>query len=634
MNTAQEDRNQILLGNQTLPRGKGNRRISSLFSRSATIVMALLWGVTSLAASQLSTRQKRWQGREIFVQHCAVCHHENSGTRAPLPSALRQMSSEQVLQSLQKGVMKAQGTQLTADERKVVADFLAGRHKSTPKITTGFCANPPSLLTGKSNWNGWGNGSVNARFQSSIVGGLERDQVRKLKVKWAFGFPDGSTAQPTIFNGRVLVGSNSGNVFSLNEKSGCIEWVFRASSGIRAAISVSDNGKDVYVGDTESNVYAINISTGAQVWKKHVGVHPLARITGAPLLSKGRLYVPISSGEEGAATNPYYACCTFRGGVVALDATNGTQLWHAYSIQTSSKQTGKNALGIPTWGPSGAAVWSAPTADAKRHAIYVGTGNNYSDPADGSSDAILAFDMNTGRRIWSRQLTSDDRWTVACLRSTPLDRTNCPAHEGDDADFGSSPILVMLPHGRSLVVAGQKSGMVYALDPDHGGKVVWKVRIAKGGAEGGVEWGGAAEGSLAFFPVSDWVQSVPSAGGGLVALNASTGTAVWRAGLLDGDCGSRRGCSAAQIAPITVIPGVVFSGSMDGHLRAYDVRNGRVIWDVNTARDFKTVDGFQAHGGSLNKSGPTVAGGMLYVQSGSYVGMPGNVLLAFSVDGK
>jgi len=130
------------------------------------------------------------------------------------------------------------------------------------------------------------------------------------------------------------------------------------------------------------------------------------------------------------------------------------------------------------------------------------------------------------------------------------------------------------------------------------------------------------------------VQSDPNAGGGLAAFNAATGASLWHAGPVDGDCRSRQGCSAAQIAPISAIPGVVFSGSMDGHLRAYDLRNGRVIWDFDTARSFKTVDAIPAHGGSLNQNGPVVAGGMLYVQSGSFVGMPGNILLALSADGK
>lgn len=634
MSPAQEEQNRIAAAIHIFADRNDDRKMPGFSARHAIAVMMILWCATGLTAAQRSTRQSGFRGREIFVQKCAVCHHMGSGTRAPLPSALRQMPAERIIQALQTGVMKAQGSQLKPGEQQAVADFLAGRHKAAARITTGYCTETSSSLAGATNWNGWGNGPENTRSQSLRAGDLGRGQIKELMVKWAFGFPEGSTAQPAVYDGHVLVGSNGGRVFSLNARTGCIEWVFRASSGIRAAISVSPKRKLAYVVDTETDVYAIKVASGTLVWKSHVGVHPLARITGAPLLSNGRLFVPISSGEEGAATNPYYACCTFRGGVVALDAASGKQIWHAYSITTSPKRTGKNALGVPTWGPSGAAVWSAPTADVKRHAIYVGTGNNYSDPADRSSDAILAIDMNTGRRLWSKQLTPEDSWTVACLRSTSLDRTNCPPHAGDDADFGSSPILVSLPHGRNLIVAGQKSGIVYALDPDHDGKVVWKARIGKGGPEGGVEWGGAADGRRAFFPVSDWVRSKASAGGGLAALNAATGATLWRAGPVDGDCGSRPGCGAAQIAPITVISGVVFSGSMDGHLRAYDMRNGRVIWDFNTARDFKTVDGVQAHGGSLNKSGPTVAGGMVYVESGNFVGMPGNVLLALSVRGK
>lgn len=192
----------------------------------------------------------------------------------------------------------------------------------------------------------------------------------------------------------------------------------------------------------------------------------------------------------------------------------------------------------------------------------------------------------------------------------------------------------MLPGGKTLILAAQKSGVVYALEPDQKGKIVWKVRVAEGGPEGGVEWGGAALAGRAFFPVSDWRQAVPSAGGGLIALRTATGARIWHAPAIPPDCERMPGCSAAQIAAATLIAGVIFSGSVDGHLRAYDARSGHVIWDFDTARDFKTTDGVEAHGGSLDESGPTVAGGMLYVESGSSVGMPGNVLLAFSVDGR
>lgn len=599
--------------------------------RLTGVLLILLWCSAGWAA-QTQKKSARGIGRDVFVKNCAVCHHENSGTRAPLPSVLRQMSSQEILGALQTGVMKAQGSQLTPGEREAVAHFLSPRREAVQKIVTGFCsANSAPLSAGDAAWNGWGNSATNARFQTAKQAGLDRDGVKRLRLKWAFGFPGASTDQPTVSGGRVLIGGTDGSVYSLDVRTGCIHWTFKASSGIRAAISVSPDGREAYVADRGANVYAINTDSGALIWKTHADPHPLAGITGAPLLLDSRLYVPITSGEEGAAINPYYACCTFRGNVTALDAASGKQIWKAYAIPNAPEQTGKNALGIPTWGPSGAAIWSSPTADIRRRAIYAGTGNNYSNPGGSHSDAVIAFDMDTGRMLWSRQVTPDDRWTIACLRS---DKTNCPPNPGDDYDFGTSPILVSVPDGRNLILAAQKSGVVYALDPDQEGKIIWKVRVADGGPEGGVEWGGAAGEGRAYYPISDWRQSVPNAGGGLIALRIGNGAEVWHTGAISPDCIKIPGCSAAQVAPATVIPGVIFSGSLDGHLRAYDARDGRVIWDFDTAKSFKTIDGFVAHGGSLNKSGPVVAGGMLYVQSGNFVGMPGNVLLAFSIDGQ
>ncbi|HEX5482547.1 MAG TPA: PQQ-binding-like beta-propeller repeat protein [Terriglobia bacterium] len=598
--------------------------------RSALRAAALMAVCFSVCWAAQNPRSERAIGRDTFINHCAVCHRENSGTRAPLPRILRQMSSQEILEALETGVMKAQGSGLTAQERKAVARFLGRRQRVLRRITTGFCG-VSSLRAGDAAWNGWGNSSTNARFQPASAADLDLNQVRKLKLKWVFGFPGASTVQPTVSEGRVLVAASDGSVYSLGAETGCIDWIFKAASGVRAAISVSADGQEAYVADSGANVYAVTMASGTLIWKTHIDPHPLARITGAPLLLKGRLYVPVTSGEEGAAVNPYYPCCTFRGGVVALDARSGKQIWKAYAIPTKPKVTGKNAVGVPTWGPSGAAVWSAPTADLRRRAIYVGTGNNYSDPAGKHSDAIVAFDMDTGKMLWSRQVTPDDRWTIACLRSN---KTNCPPNPGDDYDFGTSPILTQLPGGRSLVLAAQKSGMVYALDPDQAGKVIWKARVAKGGPEGGVEWGGAAGLGNAYFPVSDWKQSAPDAGGGLVALRIATGAQIWHAPPVSPGCEKKPGCSAAQVAPVTLIPGVVFSGSLDGHLRAYDARNGQIIWDFNTAQELKTTDGIEAHGGSLNKDGPVVADGMLYVESGNFVGMPGNALLAFSIDGK
>jgi polyvinyl alcohol dehydrogenase (cytochrome) len=281
-------------------------------------------------------------------------------------------------------------------------------------------------------------------------------------------------------------------------------------------------------------------------------------------------------------------------------------------------------------GPSGAGVWSSPTIDPKQHAVYVTTGDAYSDPVPRTSDAFLAFDMDTGKLLWSRQLTEGDAYNLGCPTGD-----NCPEAKGPDFDFGCSPNLVDLPNGKRALIAGQKSGMVHAVDPDQQGEILWQTRVGKGGPLGGVQWGNASDGQNVYAAVSDhFATKDPKEGGGMFALKIGTGEKVWST--QPPKCGDKPGCSSAQSAAVTVIPGVVFSGSLDGHLRAYSTTDGRIIWDVDTAMDYKVVNGVKAKGGALDGPGPVVVGGILYVNSGYGIfgEMPGNVLLAFSLDGK
>jgi polyvinyl alcohol dehydrogenase (cytochrome) len=348
---------------------------------------------------------------------------------------------------------------------------------------------------------------------------------------------------------------------------------------------------------------------------------------------------------------PTAECCTFRGSVVALDAATGKQIWKTYTVAEVPKPTTKTKSGIQRWGPSGAGVWSTPTIDEKRDAIYVATGDNYSDPPTATSDAVLALERATGKLLWSRQMTAGDAYTVDCDRTV---KTNCPDSNGPDVDFGQPPILVSLPNGKRALVIGQKSGVAHAIDPDRQGEVLWHRRLGKGGALGGIQWGSAADSDRMYVALSDIVfhavanpnapdgvtmELDPAKGGGLFALRLQTGEQVWNA--VPPGCGASAGgtrpkCSPAQSGAVTAIPGVVFSGSVDGHLRAYRSDTGEVIWDFDTAREYDAVNGGKARGGSLDGGGPAVAGGMVYVNSGygNYGGMPGNVLLAFSVDGK
>jgi polyvinyl alcohol dehydrogenase (cytochrome) len=595
------------------------------------IIFAAL--ILSLATGAQAA-SKNPDGAAIFEEKCLVCHRSVQQTRAPSQEVLGQLSRDYIVRSLETGMMKSVGRSLTKKERIAVAEFLSTTKPVEQKPHAGYCTGLPPPALHDPGWTSWGVDPGNSRSVPQAIAGLERADVLRLKLKWAFAFPGAyaTYGQPTVFGGRIYVGSEDGTVYSLDAKTGCVYWTFKAPFTVKTAVSPGFGGKILYFGDVGGNVYAVSSMAGKIVWKTHVDSHPAARITGSPVFYSGRLYVPVSSGEEGSAIDSKYACCTFRGSLVALDAATGKQIWKSYTIPEAAQPTGRqNAAGVPLWGPSGAAVWSAPTVDAKKRRIYVATGNSYSDPPSSYTDAVIAFRMRDGKMLWHHQLTPNDRWNIACVAPG---KVNCPTDPGNDFDFGSPPILRKLPDGKRALIAGQKSGVVYALSPDHDGKILWESRIGKGGPLGGIQWGGAAEGKAVYFPLSDWDPNNPKAGGGLFALQAATGERVWYAAAPAPACANQVGCSAAQSAPPTLIPGVVFSGSEDGHVRAYDSTDGKVLWDFNTLRTFQAVNGIMARGGSINATGPTIVNGMLYVEAGYTNNIDGNALLAFSVDGK
>ena len=595
-----------------------------------------------LATSLAMPQMKPQTGAELFEKNCAGCHKTGSPTHAPAPEALRQMSRAKIFDALTTGKMILVAAALPVMQRMVIAAYLGS--KEPEEASGGACPSAPAPLKDLRGWHGWSVDPENTRMQSASAAGLDRSQVSKLKLKWAFGFPGATSAlgQPSAAGGRLFVGSAGGAVYALDAHTGCTYWTFKAGQTVRTAINVAPYGGDghnaVYFGDAQSTAYAVDADTGALLWKTRVDEHMFSHITGSPALFEGRLYVPVSTGAEEfvAAGDPKYKCCTARGSVVALDARNGERLWKTYTIP-EPKPTRVNSAGTQMMGPSGVSVWSAPTVDVQRKVLYVGTGNEHSGPETTASDAVLAIDMETGKILWSKQLTLSDHWNVACVLPGQV---NCPEKLGEDTDIGSSPILVSLAGGKRLLLVGQKSGVMWALDPDAQGKVVWQQRIGKGGILGGIMWGPATDAEKVYVPVSDFTMrgpiegGDPKLGGGLFALRIPTGERAWYAPPAEPKCMGTLGCTPAQMAPATLIPGVVFSGSMDGHLRAYNTSDGAVIWDFDTFRDFTTVNGVKAKGGSMSASGPVVTGGMLFVNSGygALGGMPGNVLLAFAAE--
>ena len=592
------------------------------------------------------------EGAALYAQRCASCHEGGQVARAPARDVIAALAPDRIVGALETGTMRVQGETLTPDQRRAIANYLAASRPDPSSATAAAPVTGPRcealtpLRPAAGDWRAWGVTPANDRFQRQP--GFSSTQAPSLKLKWAFGFDgeNAAAANPTIVGDRVFVGSGSGRVYALGLTDGCVHWTFKADGGVRAAISVGDardaaSHPAAYFGDLRAMLYSVDAVTGELRWKKQLDEHRSARITGSPVLYNGRLYVPLSSSEEAVGGQASYGCCTFRGSVVAIDPATGDQIWRTYMITEAATPRAKNAKGTQLWGPSGAAVWSAPTVDQVSKSLYVATGDAYSMPAAPMTDAIVALDIDTGAIKWATQVTPGDAFNMACGTA---DTTNCPEKPGPDHDFGQSPILVTLANGKRLIVAGQKSGVVHGFDPDQRGKKLWSTTIGRGGELGGIEWGSASDGQNMYVPLSDITFKEasqrgrgglnPEVGGGLFAIRLVDGKQAWLS--RPNGCGDKPSCSPALSAPAAAIPGAVFGGSIDGHFRAFATTDGHVLWDFDTARDFDTVNGVKARGGSIDVGGAAIAHGMVLTTSGygQWGGMRGNVLLAFSVDGK
>lgn len=488
-----------------------------------------------------------------------------------------------------------------------------------------FSGAPPA----KKNW-----GHDTRRFIPEDVGGIARDDIPGLKLKWAFAYPSAVRArsQPAIGWNTIFVGSQDGTVYAFDLDTGCAKWTYRAPVEVRTAIVADPDEKRLYFGDVLGRAYAIDAFTGELIWRTLLDEHPNATITASPTLGGGSLFVSVSSLEVTSAADPDYACCTFRGSVSALDPATGEVTWKTYSIPEPPAKFAETSVGTAVLGPSGAPIWTSPTYDAKRNRLYVGTGENYSSPADENSDAVFSIDAATGDIVWRTQLTPDDAWNVGCM----MGNENCPDENGPDYDLSASPIVVSLSDGRDIVTVGQKSGIAYGLDIDTG-EFLWERRVGHGGTQGGVHFGMSNEGDTLYVPVVDMADTrdareydVSQNGAGIHALNAATGEFLWR-NKADNVCQGRDYCDPGISAASTAVPGAVFAGHLDGRFRAYDGASGEVIWEYDTTQEIDTVTGVKARGGSMSGPGANVFDGHVVLNSGYgiYYHMPGNLLLVF-----
>ena len=585
-------------------------------------------------------------GAALYNTHCASCHN-GQVYKAPHTTWLEMMPARSIYRAMDGGIMSTQASMLSDEQRIHVVEYLLQERFTADSLTPSydFCQGNAASFTefDPEELTGWGRDT--SRFVPADIAGLPVADIPKLKLKWSFGFPGAMRArsQPTVAMGAIFVGSQDGTVYALDLQTGCVRWAFEADAEVRTGIVLGQDGDGpamAYFGDIIANVYAVDAKTGKLKWQVKADDHHSATLTGTPAYHAGTIHVPVSSLEVIAAANPEYACCTFRGKVIALAGDDGTTRWESYAITREPVATGKTSVGTEILSPSGAPVWTSPTIDAANNILYFGTGENYSSPADDNSDAIVAVRLDTGERIWRRQVFPGDAWNVACMMA---DNPNCPPEDGPDYDQGSSPLLVPLPDGKTLLVAGHKDGSVIAYDPKGKAEPLWSTRVGRGSIQGGIHFGMAAEGSRVYAPVNDMNNTRNGdyldpalARPGVHAIDAATGKVLW-SHIQENVCGEGRPfCDPGISSPVTAIPGAVVAGHMDGYVRIYDGETGKVLFEYDTTTPVDTVNGVPAVGGSMSGAGPTVAQGHVISNSGYglYSHEPGNMLVVFSVDGK
>ncbi|MEZ7972365.1 MAG: PQQ-binding-like beta-propeller repeat protein [Pseudomonadales bacterium] len=587
-------------------------------------------------------------GKGLYEESCSGCH-DGSVSRAPHFSWLEMMSASVIYEAMNVGVMSVQAAALADGEKLLITEYLtrtklesgaALKVNEPPMCTDGdFDLSSPAQAV---NW-----GHDTNRYSPSTVAGLTVPEIPNLELKWAFAFPDAFRArsQPTIAMGTVFVGSQDGRVYALDLETGCARWTFSAAAEVRTGIVLSlseapmskDNPPLAYFGDIIARFYAVNALTGELVWSLKADDHPSATLTATPAFHEGMVFVPVSSLEVIPAADPAYECCTFRGSVLAIDATSGDVLWRHHTIPGEPSEVSRTSIGTKVLSPSGAPVWSSPTVDVKRGLIYVGTGENYSSPADENSDAVLAIDMATGARVWTRQSTSGDAWNVACMMA---DNPNCPPEDGPDFDHGSSILIVELDKDKDILLAGHKNGTVYALDPDNKAEVLWATEVGRGSIQGGVHFGMSAADTQLYVPINDMNNTrngdyldPEQARPGMHSIDANTGKLLWSNVQKNVCFDEDEFCDPGISSAVTSIPGAVFAGHLDGFVRAYASGDGALLWEYDTRPERVGVNGIAGYGGSMSGAGPAIVAGHLVINSGYglYNHEPGNLLMVFAV---
>ncbi len=592
-------------------------------------------------------------GRAVYARACASCHDNPAGSRAAQLVSLQAMTPTRIREALTVGVMRPMAAGLTAEElNDVVAYLTYGQRASSANWTDAIkCAAGKTVVDThqKVISAGFGVNANQTRSLSVAQSGISKDDMKSLKIKWAIALPgDGPGTGAAVLGDTVFVSSGE-RLLALDAQTGCVRWTYSATSYNTPAIG-EIAGRKVLAFSEQGVIHVVDAETGERVWK--ASGQPRngtgGEIRGGVVFAGDTIIVPISNSGVVTGMDPKTECCTGHGSVVALKASDGSWLWE-YHTMAEPKYNGQvNKLGVKQKGPSGAPIWSVPLYDKTRNRIIVTTGENTSHPGTDTSDAVIALDLKSGKVAWKFQAMAADVWNMACDVYTGEIGPNCPVlfgGDGRDFDFGAGAVLVKTKSGTDIILAGQKSGHVWALNAKTG-KVLWSQRIGEGTALGGVHWGLATDGEYVFAPIND-----PFFGGdpkfvsraGVYAFNVETGKRGWAYAALP-DCDGERGklvsnCTALygfSAAPL-VIGDAVVAATLGGQVIVFDKQNGELLNTIDTVGPIATINpDIAGKGGSIDSHGLSAGAGMIFVNSGysAFSQTPGNVFMALAPAGK
>lgn len=480
----------------------------------------------------------------------------------------------------------------------------------------------------------------NPRYLSAEQSGLTTAELGNLELAWAIAFPatSGLRAAPVIVGSTVFYSAtDAGRVFALDTESGCAKWVYESGTRLRSSMAYGEvDGQKVLVfSDMPGMIHSIDAETGEANWvASGQADNNQGMLTGTPVIHDDRIIVPVSGSGVITGGNPNYECCENHGAVTALNIRTGEKIWEYHTMPAADYTGMVSSTGVKQRGPSGAPIWTTPTIDAARSQIYVTTGENTSHPTTGTSDAIIALDLESGEEKWVFQALANDMWNFGCSAGGPnciiLDDTNSV-----DYDFGGPAVLVDAGD-QELLVAGQKSGDIWALNPDTGA-VVWNQRVGEGTALGGNHWGIATDSERAFLTINDPGGMSGNGVPGLYTYFLGTGEPSWFYNAqpkCDDSRDSRlRRCEALygfSATPLSV-DGAVITGALDGRVYIFNSDSGEVLFEYDTVQDFETVNGVEGRGGSIDSHSISAGSGMVFIGSGygQFSQVAGNVLLAF-----